>query len=163
MKPITGRTAAVAASLALSFMGCADRTGACIEEYSTEAGYGHEGDQVATECIDPCHSTAECDPPTVAEIQDECIGDGHPCSEPLITRNAAMCISTVEGIDLGVERLYADLLYDENLHRPVWEVRSIVTEDGEMRDGDRYLIDAVTGEVLHVGSWGETDSGSWTG
>ena len=159
----TGRVLIIAAFLALSGADCADPAQDCITAFAVEKGYGHEGDQYAHECHDPCNPNADCGPPTVQEIQDECFGRGHPCEEAFITRDAAVCIAEAREIDPGLEGPYADLVYDELHHqRPVWDVRTLVTDGEDEQSGDMFLIDAVTGELLTESAWAEIPSGVWS-
>lgn len=146
------------AAAILLFPCCADPTEQCIEQYSEDAGYGHDSDLYYHPCADPCESHSgveeDCAPPSVEQIQAQCYGNGAPCEGAFITREAAICIANSDGLPSGVQGPFADLIFeDSHCLCSVWEVRSVTLIEADSQESVVSLVHAITGEVLNNGSW----------
>jgi len=133
--------------------GAGDAVQACIDQNLPEDGHGYESD--ADDCAQPPppEPPVDCPPVDPGVIQDECVADDNPCPGTFISRDAALCIAELEGLEEGIAEWTASLVYNYSYHRPIWAVDNTTYEDECESRGDGLAIDAVTGEVLDSYGW----------
>lgn len=93
-----------------------------------------------------------------ASIPCEGTAEDRECDSALfLGADASTCIAEAKGEERGLQGLEPHLVYDQSHRRVVWQVRNVLREspDGSS-DGQIFVIDAVTGEVLAMLGWRAT-------
>ncbi len=125
---------------------------ACGTEEATQA--------VAGPCADVSGRIAEPDPDAAAaeEARSACEEAGVHCdARAYLTRETMTCLATEEGLAPGLREWTLSLRYDVRLERVVWNVQNIRMDAGEFdgvrQEGDVYVFDAATGELIDELGW----------
>lgn len=147
--------------LVLCLVGCTGvdgdaGTNTCLDDFpaTSEADFASDMWHLGCAVNPTAPTTTPCESPTVADIEDECDAAGHPCGGTiLVGRDAAVCIAEAEGVELGLDGLHADLIFNHGFNLPIWSVSNVTEIDGYESSGESLSIDAATGEVLMRSQW----------
>ena len=113
---------------------------ACIEDHAVEDGYTLDSDPELGDSIE--------------RVLTDCEEAGEVCSqEVLFSRDAALCIASLENLEEGVTDWTAGLSWSMALLRITWTVMSITAQAGDFSTGEELILDAETGEILGRSTW----------
>ena len=114
-----------------------------------------------------CETAPEETPPTedgsvvlysAADAEAECeLEGGSDCAAAAyLTRDAAFCLASLEGLSEGIEDWAAGLTYHHQYGTVVWNVISTEVAEAGYSAGETLTFHATTGERLGRSSWEAT-------